>query len=245
MSSDLERRALEESDFDVLGTAMEMTGNDPRAASALGFLFAQVNAERRKMLWQEVGDVYRNMDWYKFQQMLSDRDFVVLKRWRFPYRKGARPEDEITQPEALIASNVGRKLLLVANSDVTYEGVERLSNGSVHGCVQGEDLQCFNLIRDMRASGGFSEDRWKFELAVEDGLFTRLAMIEESGATPSNWNCAITHVRFGDYSNVGDNTYDSRHSFKVLSFEQIMENHRVDMVQFLSEVPPEVRAFMS
>lgn len=244
MSSDIERRALEESHFNPLGVAEEIAEGDKGLAGVLGFLFTQVNAERRRMLWQEAGDVYRNIEWYKFLQLLSDRDFVILKRWRFPYKAGMKPDAEISHPEALIAANVDRKLLLVATAGINGE-VEQLNGGAVYGCVQGEDLQCFRLISDMRASGGFLDDRWEFELHIEDGLFTRLAMIEESGVYPVDWRNAVQRVDLGDYSNVGDNTFESRHSFRHVSFDQSMENYRSEMAQFLTEVPPEVRSFMS
>lgn len=244
MSNDIERRALEESNFDPLGVAEEMAQGDKGLAGALGFLFTQVNAERRRMLWQETGDVYRNIEWYKFQQLLSDKDFVVLKRWRFPYKTGMKPDSEISHPEAIIAANVDRKLLLVATSGMMM-GVEQLNGGTVYGCVQGEDLQCFRLISDMRASGGFRNDRWKFSVNIDDGLFTRLDMIKESSVIPADWRGVVQAVDLGDYSNVGEDTYDSRHDSRHVAFDQSLENYESEMAQFLTEVSPEIRSFMS
>jgi hypothetical protein len=246
MSTHIEKRALNVSNLDPFGFAEELIGeDDEKAVMAVGHTLLKRQREMSETLWQELGDTYHDIGWEEFNQLLNSNGFITLKRWRFPYRLGWSEDATIYDPEAIIAADPERKLLLTATSFLWTDSKETLNGGMIHGAVEIDSNDWLSMTCDIRTSTQYTDGAWEMDMDIREGLFTKLRTIEEAGGKFVSWNAVDRYIYLDDYSNIGKNIDKEKLDFKD---KKALEEHRRkrqnQIAQFLSEVPAEVREFM-
>lgn len=243
MSSHIERRALQISGIDALGVAEELLGEEnQRAVLAVGHALLKRKREMADALWQELRDTHHALRWEEFTQLLSENGFITVKRWRYPHIAGCGRCAEVIKPEGLIAADINRKLLLTANSYLWSNSEESLNGGMIHGAVEIKNKDWFSL--PFETSCIYKDGAWVFGMDIGEGLFTKLKMIEETGGKFVNWDAMDGFIYLGNYSDADKEHYETPDFSKREVWEQHRRKQQIQVSQFLSEVPAEVKAFM-
>lgn len=244
MANELEKRALEATQFDPLDTAYQLAdagiiNEDSR--DGVGFVLMHENSALKRLLWQELGDTFRGMPWEEFTRIISDSGFQPIKEWKFPYRYGSNSESTIVYPRKLIAADLSRKLLLVADSWVEYSSLNEKVNGiGAMGYIEADDHVVGEIRSQVHASSGYEDGAWKFLLSGDEGLLTQLKAFDRDDVKFVDWK--DIPIGFGDYSNLREPVPDSRDYSKKAS--RIRKQKRIEIASFLMEAPHEVRSFM-
>lgn len=235
MLSELEKQALALRNFGSIDLARKIVGDeDLKAQGALGFILEQNRAALAEQLFGELLDTHRNLKWDRFKSLVTDNGFTVLKQWRFPYKIGWEPDARIAQPQAIIAADLKRKLLMNATSYISKGNQEVLNGGEIHGAIKLSDEDWLSVNKNVQASCRFDNGAWHFDMDILEGIFTRLRLIEEVGGKFVKWQARNHVINLGDYPNLRVDELTGR--------EDIRKRRR-EIKQLLS-LYPDVRAFI-
>lgn len=243
MATPLEKRALEVSQIDPFKLAEEITGvDDMNANSGVAFWLLHARERTARMMYSELGDTHFRIAWDEFEKIAENFGFETLEVKRVRYAP-SYDKDNVMYPKKVVSAHREKKLLLVANSYVRYDGAETVNHVNVYGTLKSlsRDSDIWEKLDglSLELNAAKPEDEWEFKIDARVGMVTTLNSIEERGFQFVDWHDLYEDGGRLIYLNTYEEQDSNRHDVWA-SINSSMEKKR----RLLETSPQWVRDFV-
>jgi len=249
MSKESEREALEKKalgalDYDPLGRAEELTGEEYHSpgATALGLDLLHLNSTDKQKLFQELGDTYSNMSWGQANELFTKAGFETIDEFE--------TTGEYSEQQWKIYAHKDKKLFLVANSYPSFDEGIVLNSAMVYAKVdfRGERKDWWKILEEGHANTSSQDDlTWEISIDGREGILTKIKKIEEAGFVFVNWGGNDwkddLDIPILGLSPENDLPFEKRRRMEIEKLRSILTKSPNWVREFIMEIP-EVKSTM-